>query len=156
MGLYKRGTVWRMSFSHNGEQFRRSTETGDKKLAIRIFDKLKGDIAEGKWFEMLPGENYTFGNLMEKYLEEYSSVNKAKTSYKRDKSLAAHLLKPFKDEYLVDITPAMISDYKVQRRREGAAPCTINYELTLMSHAFNIAVLEWEWVKDNPVKKVII
>ncbi|MBW2638150.1 MAG: site-specific integrase, partial [Deltaproteobacteria bacterium] len=136
------------------EQYRRSTETGNKKLAIRIFDKLKGDIVKGKWLDVLPGETYTFGNLMERYLEEYSSVNKAKTSYTRDKSLTAHLLKPFKDEYLVDITPAMISDYKVQRRREGAAPRTINYELTLMSHAFNIGILEWEWVNDNPVKKV--
>jgi len=154
MGLYKRGTVWWMSFSHNGEQVRRSTETEDRKLAIRIFDKLKGDIAEGKWFEMLPGENYTFGDLMKKYLEEYSSVNKAKTSYTRDKSLAAHLLTSFKDEYLLDITPAMISDYKVQRRRDGAAPRTINYELTLMSHAYNIAIGEWEWLKNNPVKKV--
>ena len=48
MGLYKRGTVWWMSFSHQGQQYRRSTETEDKKLAVRIFDKLRGDIAEGK------------------------------------------------------------------------------------------------------------
>ena len=143
-----------MSFSHNGEQLRRSTETEDKKLAIRIFDKLKGDIAEGKWFERLPGEDYTFGDLMKKYLEEYSSVNKARLSHKRDKSLATHLLKSFKDKYLLDITVAMISDYRLERRTEGASPRTINYELTLMSHAFNIAIREWEWLKDNPVQKV--
>ncbi len=33
-----------MSFSHNGQQFRRSTETEDRKLATRIFDKLKGEL----------------------------------------------------------------------------------------------------------------
>jgi len=154
MGLYKRGSVWWMSFSHNGEQLRRSTETEDRKLATRIFDKLKGDIAEGKWFERSPGEDYSFGDLMKKYLEEYSSVNKARSSHRRDKSLAAHLLQSFKDKYILDITAPMISDYKLQRRRECAAPRTINYELTLMSHAFNIAIREWEWLKDNPVKKV--
>lgn len=143
-----------MSFSHQGRQVRRSTETEDKKLAIRIFDKLKGDIAEGKWFERLPGQDYTFGDLMKKYLEEYSSVNKAKLSHKRDKSLAAHLLKFFGGMYLLDIKAAMISDYKVQRREERASPRTINYELTLMSHAFNIASREWEWLNDNPVRKV--
>ncbi|MCX5858035.1 MAG: tyrosine-type recombinase/integrase [Deltaproteobacteria bacterium] len=115
---------------------------------------MKGEIAEGKWFERLPGEDYTFGDLTKKYLEEYSAVNKAKSSHKRDKSLAAHLLKSFKDKYLPDITPAMVSDYKVQRRAEGASPRTINYELTLMSHAFNIAIREWEWLKDNPIKNV--
>ena len=143
-----------MSFTYNGEQFRRSTETEDKKLAARIFDKLKGEIAEGKGFERLPGEDFTFEDLMKKYLEEFSAVNKAKLSHKRDKSLAAHLIESFKDKYIPDITPAMVSDYKVQRRSEGASPRTINYELTLMSHAFNIAIREWEWLKDNPIKNV--
>jgi integrase len=154
MGLYKRDLVWWMSFTHNGKQLRRSTETEDKKLAIRIFDKLKGEIAEGKWFEKLPGEDYTFGELMDKYMVEYSAVNKAASSHKRDKSLAAHLIKVFGNDYLLDIKPAMVSDYKVQRRDESASPRTINYELNLMSHAFNIAIREWEWIENNPVIKV--
>jgi len=154
MSLYKRGSVWWMSFTHNGEQLRRSTETEDKKLAIRIFDKLKGEIAEGKWFEKLPGENYTFADLMDKYLKEYSSVNKAPKSYIRDKSLNKHLQKYFGEFYLPEIMPKMISEYKTNRRNEGASPRTINYELTVMSHAFNLAIREWEIIKDNPVQKV--
>jgi len=154
MGLYKRGTVWWMSFTHQGQQYRRSTETEDRKLAQRIFDKLKGEIAEGKWFERLPGGNYTFTDLIEKYLKEYSATHKASSSHVRDKSLAAHLLEVFGDQYLLDITPAMISAYKVRRRKEGASPRTVNYELTLMSHAFTLAIKEWEWLSNNPVKKV--
>jgi hypothetical protein len=49
MGLYLRDSVWWMSFSHLGKQVRRSTETEDKKLAQKIFDKIRGEIAEGKW-----------------------------------------------------------------------------------------------------------
>ena len=113
MGLYRRGTVWWMSFTHNGEQLRRSTETEDRKLAIRIFDKLKGDIAEGKWFESLPGDSYKFSDLMEKYLKEYSAVNKAKSSQKRDKSIIGNLKKVFGNYYLTEIKPAMISDYNL-------------------------------------------
>jgi integrase len=48
----------------------------------------------------------------------------------------------------------MISDYKVKRRADGVSPRTINYELTTMSHAFNIAIREWALASDNPVKKV--
>ena len=48
----------------------------------------------------------------------------------------------------------MISDYKVKRRKEGSSARTINYELTVMSHAFKIAIREWELTTDNPVKKV--
>jgi integrase len=154
MGLYKRGSVWWMSFSHNGRQFRRSTETEDRKLAIRIFDKLKGELAEGKWFEKVPVQKHTFGELMDKYLQEHSSVNKVKKSHLRDKGMAKNLLRFFKNRNLTDITSAMISDYKVKRRKDGVSPRTINYELTMMSHAFNLASLEWEWVKDNPVRRV--
>ena len=154
MALYKRGPVWWMSFTHKGQQYRRSTETEDKKLAQRIFDKLKGEIAEGNWFERLPGEDYRFKDLMAKYLDEHSAINKAKTSHRRDKSLTDHLNKTFGEMLLTDITSAMLSEYKVQRRSEGASPRTINYELTLMSHAFNLAIREWELVDDNPVRRV--
>ena len=154
MALYKRGPVWWMSFTHDGRQFRQSTETEDKVLATRIFDKLKGQIAEGKWFEKQPGENYTFGDLMEKYMVEYSAVNKAASSHKRDKSLVNQLRSAFGDYYLTEITPAMISDFKVKRRADGVSPRTINYELTTMSHAFNIAIREWGLASENPVMKV--
>lgn len=154
MGLYKRDMVWWIRFSHQGKQVRRSTETDDRKLAQRIFDKLKGEVAEGKWFERLPGEDYTFEDLMKKYMSEYSSVNKAPTSHLRDKSLNKHLQEYFGKYYLPDITPSLISEYKTKRRNEKASPRTINYELTLMSHAFSLATKEWEILKDNPVQKV--
>ncbi len=154
MALYKRDLVWWMSFTYNGKQIRRSTETEDKKLAHRIFDKLKGEIAEGKWFEKLPGEDYTFEDLMKKYMKEYSAVNKAASSHKRDKSIVTQLVGVFGDHYLTEITPAMISDFKVKRRTDGVSPRTINYELTTMSHAFNIAICDWGLVSENPVKMV--
>jgi len=154
MGLYKRGSVWWMSFSYQGRQIRRSTETTDKKLAQRILDKVKGEIAEGKWFEKLPGEDRTFKEMMDKYMAEHSARNKALKTYLRDKSLADHLLKFFGEMMLTEVCPSHIAEYKNKRRAEGAAPQTINNELSLMSHAFNLAIREWEWTKENPVKKV--
>ncbi len=47
-----------------------------------------------------------------------------------------------------------ISKYKVLRRNEGVKPATINKELAMLSKAFNLAVKEWEWLKDNPVSRV--
>ncbi len=154
MGLYRRGKVWWMSFVYRGRRYRKSTETGDRKLAQRIYDKVKGEIAVGKWFERLPGEEKTFKEMAEKYLNEYSIRNKAPTTHIRDKSLFAHLINFFGEFTLTEITPNLISDYKTKRREEGAAPKTINNELSLMNHAFNLAIKEWEWIKENPVSKV--
>jgi integrase len=154
MGFFKRGSVWWMSFIFQGKQYRKSTETDDRTLAKRIFDKVKGEIAEGKWFEKLPGEEKTFDEMMEKYLVEHSARNKAPRSHHRDKSLRDHLVGFFGDLSPAEISPRFIADYKAKRREEGASPRSLNYELTLMSHAFNLAVKEWEWVRENPVKKV--
>jgi len=152
MGLYKRGSVWWMSFSYQGRQIRRSTETTDKKLAQRILDKVKGEIAEGKWFEKLPGEDRTFKEMMDKYMEEHSIPNKV--SHDRDKRSLLHLMPFFGDLLISEITPMRINEYKVTRRLEGATPATINRELALMKHAYSIAIREWEWIQENPVKKV--
>jgi integrase len=154
VGLFKRGSVWWMSFIYQERQHRKSTETDDKTLAKRIFDKVKGEIAEGKWFERLPGEDNTFEELMEKYMEDHSARNKAPRTHERDKSLKKHLVGFFGNFPLAEITPRLIADYKSRRREEGAAPQTINNETSLMSHAFNLAIKHWEWVKENPVKKV--
>jgi integrase len=155
MGLFRRGQrVWWMRFRHEGKLVKKSTKTTNRKLAQRILDKVKGDIAEGRWFERLPGEDKTCEEMMEKYLEEHSKKNKAPRSYQRDKSLRKHLVDFFGELPLVEITPSLIGAYKVKRREEGASPRTVNYELALMSHAFNLAIREWEWIQENPVKKV--
>jgi len=157
MGLYKRGSVWWMSFMdpNTGKQVRRSTETEDEERAKRIFDKIKGQIAEGKWFERLPGQDIKFRELIEKYVAEYSAVHKAPKSHLRDKSLKKHLLAHFAQLKLAQITPKRISEYKTKRRSEKASPRTINYELALLSHAFTLAIREWEWVSENPLRKVM-
>ncbi len=154
MGLYIRGQTWWMSFTYRGRQYRKSTETNDKKVAEKIYYKLRTLIAEGKWFEKSPGEEITFREMINKYLNEHSRINKTPKSYDRDKELANHLNQFFGELMLTEVTPRHIYEYKVVRRKEGASPRTINYELSLMSHAFNLARKEWEWINENPVNKV--
>jgi len=55
---------------------------------------------------------------------------------------------------LTKVRPSLLADYKARRRAEGAAPKTLNDELTLLGHAYKLACKEWEWVTDNPVQKV--
>jgi len=65
MGIYRRDNmVWWMCFSINGRQFRKTTGTKDKKLAMKIYAKVSTQITEGKWFEKLHGEDKTLGDLL--------------------------------------------------------------------------------------------
>jgi len=85
-------------------------------------------------------------------MSEYSNPRKA--SSERDLSSLSHLL-PFLGSYaLSEISPKLIYEYNQRRRSEGASPCTINRELALIKYAFNMAIREWEWIRENPVKKI--
>jgi integrase len=151
MGLYKRGQVWWMDFIYKGKRFRRSTETTDRRMARRIFDKVKGEVAEGKWFERLPGEDKLFTDLMDKYLAEHASLTASARSFR---GYAKRLSSFFGNHTILEITPSLINEYKIQRRNDGVKPATTNRELATMKKAFNLALKEWQWVKDNPVSKV--
>lgn len=55
---------------------------------------------------------------------------------------------------LGEITPKLIVQYRIERYSKGVTPDTINRELAAMKAAFNLAIREWEWCRENPVSKV--
>lgn len=153
MGLMKRNKVWWMSFIYQGRQIRRSTGTTDKRLADAILSKVKVQIAEGQFFEVREERERTFREMMDRYLKE-RSVGKSPKSALRDRGALNHLLPVFGELVLANITPKRLAGYKAQRRLEQAAPATINKELQLVRHAFNLAMREWEWCRENPMHRV--
>ena len=148
MGLYKRGSVWWMSFVYKDKRYRNSTETEDKKLAQKILDKVKYEVAQGKWFGRLLGEEKTFREMMDRYKVEYLTL---KSHPKKYESFVSKLTSFFGDYHITEITPSLVNQYKV--KGEGKKIAT-NRELSVLRTAFNIAIKEWEWVKDNPVNKI--
>ncbi len=156
MALKQRGKnkVWWIDITCNGKRIRISTETTNNRLAGKIHAKVLTQIVEGKWFERLPGEEKTFDEMMDRYMNGHSAINNAPSTHKRAKSTVKHLKRYLGDLIVSDIRPRNISSYKEARRKEGASPKTVNNELILMGHAFNLAMKEWEWVNSNPVSRV--
>ena len=151
MGLYKRGATWWIRFTYNGEQKRLSLETEDKKLAD-ISHKILGQVAEGKWFDISEESERTFKEMMDRYMDEHSKLKKK--SWKRDEVSLSHLLPFFGDHTLEEVNAQLISQYKNRRLQEKAKPATLNRELSLMKHAFNLAMKESDWCKQNPCCRV--
>jgi len=151
MGPYKRGKVWQMSFVYKGRRYRKSTETEDKKLAQRILDKVKGEIAENRWFEKLPGEYKGFNEMMDKYETEHVCL---KASVRQYRGYIKNLRPFFGEIPIFQIAPSLINEYKMKRRNDGVGPASINRELAVLKNAFNKALKEWGWVRENPVMRI--
>ncbi len=153
MGLYKRDSIWWMSYTYKSRQVRKSTGTSDRRLAEAILAKVKVKIIEGRYFEVLEEKDRTFAEMMEKYMNEHS-IQKSPTGHRRNQESLKHLRTYFGDMTLAEVTPKLISAYKAKRYEEKAAPATLKKELSLMRAAFNLAIREWEWCRDNPLRGV--
>jgi len=151
MGLYRRHKVWWMRFNYHGQQVRRSTDTTERRLAEAILAKITVDIVEGRYFEKREEQERTFAELMDRYLKEHAVKQMSKRSFN---GYTKNLLPFFKGYTLAQITPKRIVAYKAKRYADGVAPATINRELACMKKAFNLAIREWEWCRENPVARV--
>jgi integrase len=64
------------------------------------------------------------------------------------------------DVKLADVTPAAVSACRerllAERTKRGKlrSPSTVVRYLAVLSHAFSVALREWDWVSDNPLRKV--
>ena len=143
-----------MRFTYQGRQIRRSTDVTDRKVAEQIYYKVRGLMAAGTWCEQPQRQDKTVTDLLERYLRDHSAPNKAALTHRRDRSLAAHVLRAFGDVPLDQLRPARLAEYKASRRAQGVAPKTLNDELGLLKHAYKLAIMEWEWVTENPVLKI--
>jgi len=150
--LKRNSTLW-MDFMYQGKRVRRSTGTSDKRLAEAILGKVKSQIVEGKYFDKVEEQDHTFREMMERYLIERATL-KAPKSRVRDGSALKHLLPVFGERHLTEVTPKGLAAYRTQRRTDGAATATINKELQLVRHAYNLAMREWEWCRSNPMHKI--
>lgn len=151
MGLYKRRKVWWMRLTYKGQQVRRSTGTSNQKLAEAIYGSVLAKIQEGRFFEASEERERTGAELLDRYAAEEIPKKASQRSYK------GYLknLRPFFGDYvLADITPKLIVQYRTQRYAKGVKPATVNRELALLKHAFNLGKREWEWCTKNPVASV--
>jgi integrase len=131
-GIYLRGKTYWIHFSVRGRVVRRSAETDDKEVALRVLNARR--IQHGL---SVPQQAVTFETLREILTENYKLTQR--------KSLPA-ALRAFRKLALFfggsaahQITSARLSTYARSRQEDGAAPATFKYELCILMRAMNLA-----------------
>lgn len=115
-------------------------------------------IREGRYFKATPARKQTLADLIDRYILEVlptKPLSQAKQTMQ---------LTWWKEQLgvfvLTDVTPARIAECRNQLlqgttyRHTQRSPATAVRYLAALSHAFTIAMKEWGWVEDNPVRKV--
>ena len=115
-------------------------------------------IREGRYFKTTQARKHTFSDLIDRYIAEvlpfkpkHAAKQKMQLEWWREK-LGVYVL--------ADITPALIVQYRnellsgITYRHTQRSPATVVRYMAALSHAYSIAVNEWQWIDDSPLRKV--
>jgi integrase len=92
----------------------------------------------------------TFPEAAREYLAKLEEIG-GKGIERKKCQLELHLKPFFRQKALSKITSFDLERYKKQRVDQGASCATVNRELAVLSHLFNMAI-EWKWLSHRPAK----
>jgi integrase len=135
----KGSPFWWYDFTIDGERYRGSTDTEDKRLAEKIETKLRNEVVEGQYFQK--ARSITIGQAAERY---YQEVAQHQPSGRHADAKLDRMVAFFgENTKLSDITSDSITRY-IAERRKTVSNSTVNDDLSLMRRLWRRAQLEWE------------
>jgi len=112
----------------------------------------EGAVLEGRHFPTPEAKRHTITDLIDRYRREVLPHKKPSTI--PTQTLHLHWWQNHIGHYLLaEITPALVVEHR-NILTHGRANATVNRYLAVLSHAFTVAVKEWQWCDDNPVRKI--
>ena len=116
-------------------------------------------IREGRYFNYSASKRKLVNDLIDRYIVEILPRKSSKTivtqtqQLKYWKEVIGHLR-------LEEVTPSVITSIRNDLskgkicKKKKRTNATINRYVSVLLHAFNVVMKEWEWVHDNPCAKV--
>ncbi|TDI80258.1 MAG: site-specific integrase, partial [Betaproteobacteria bacterium] len=114
-------------------------------------------IREGRHFKTTESKRHTLAELIDRYVRD---VTPAKKSAKDQVQQLGWWKNAIGSYALADVSPSLLAECRDKLGREitvrgkPRSPASIVRYLAALSHAFTIAVKEWGWMEDNPMRKV--
>jgi integrase len=109
-------------------------------------------MREGRHFKTVEAKKHTLTEMIDRYLRDVLPTKSASAQVNQRKHLTwwrEHI----GGMSLADVTPAVIVEYREALAKDHA-PATVVRYLAALSHAFTLAVKEWGWLDDSPMRRV--
>lgn len=115
-------------------------------------------IREGRYFKTVEAKKHTLADLIDRYNKSViptkgsqASNQQAQLQWWRDR-IGAYALSLVTPALIAEMRDVLLDEPTHQSDRRS--PSTVNRYIAVLSHAFTVAMKEWGWVDENPVKKV--
>lgn len=126
--------------------------------AVRWRQETETDIRRGKYFQTAEAKKHTFGELIDRYIKNILPMKP--TSAKKQEAQLLWWKEQIGDRFLSDINTPLIVEIRdkllsgITYRHKKRSPATVNRYLAVLSHAFSVAVNEWQWLTESPIKRL--
>jgi integrase len=129
-----------------------------RNLAKKWIQDTESSIRDGRHFKTAEAKRHTLGELIDRFISQWLPKN-PKSQAKQTalltwwKNRLGHLV-------LADLTPSVIAEARdallseSTSRKSLRSPSTTNRYLAALSKALSVAVKEWGWIEDSPIRKV--
>lgn len=146
----KVGNIWRAQIARTvgGKSVRKSATFATKAQAQVWAAQIDAEILSNKHGQI---PNKTFGELLNRYLDEVSPQKRGKRWEKIKIDMFNR--QEIGSIKLSKLDAAVIAKWRDDRLKEVSS-ATVRREWNLLSSACNTAVKEWGWLKANPMKDV--
>jgi len=154
MRLYKRDEIWWIDVTINGQRYRMSLDTSDKRAARGRANERISEIEQGKFTKT--GQNFAklaFGEAAKRYLEG-RRLELAPVTLVNEKQLLVKLKEFFQASPVGRISAEDILAYREWRASQKVGPGIINLEVGILRRMLKRAK-RWHLVADDikPLKQ---
>jgi integrase len=132
----KGSSVWWIKFYRNGEPFRESTGTSDKRKATRALSQRLAEVTTGKFLGPVI-ERVGIEELAEDFLRDYR-INSKSSLDDAEARWRLHIQPFFGSLRASQVTSSLLNAYVDKRQEAGATNATINRELAALKRMFNL------------------
>jgi integrase len=145
-GVHYRVQIRRRGAPTISETFARASEA--RQWAAQV----EAAIHEGRYHFTREEEKHTLANAIDRYLATVLP-GKAPRTIRNQTFELGWWKEQLGYRFLSEVNPPLIIEYR-EKFQIGRSPSTVNRAMAALRHMFSVAVREWEWMEENPVKKI--
>jgi len=126
--------------------------------AVRWASQTEAAITEGRFFKTAESQKHTLSDLIQRYIRDVLP-RKAKV-YVEYASQLKWWEEQIGDVRLSDLSTSLISEKRdllsrtITNRKKPMSPARVNRYMAALSTALSTSIREWEWMEENPMRKI--
>lgn len=153
--VFQRGQIWWIAYYHEGQEYRESSRSQERKEAVRLLHQRLGEVATGRLIAPVPQRKVMRGAMMQDLFDLVEQHHRLKGCTSPINATYLRRLRRRFARYTVRAcTGVAISHYMADMQASGRTAATINREMSILKVALKLGYQHDLIARVPPVKSL--